>query len=54
MKQPPHSVITDYRAHVHKMEGEQDAVYHCQFLMISHSWGDRHVLSGHHTPARPC
>ncbi len=21
MKQPPHSVITDYRAHVHKMEG---------------------------------
>lgn len=22
MKQPPHSVITDHRAHVHKMEGE--------------------------------
>ena len=22
MKQPPHSIITDYRAHVHKMEGK--------------------------------
>ena len=22
MKQPPHSVLVDYRAHVHKMEGE--------------------------------
>jgi hypothetical protein len=21
MKQPPHSIITDHRAHVHKMEG---------------------------------
>ena len=26
MVQPPYSIITDYRAHVHKMEGEPPAL----------------------------